>query len=462
MILATNAIVSSGAQDIVVWIDGQSNSRGQGTPFPAQYQGSFPNIKIWNGSAFVTLNGSVSNNNQLGQPQGTFGAEMSMLVSLSQRYRTVYCVKFAVGGTSLATVADGGSANNWNAATVGSLFDTLITYSTAAIALLPSGCIIGGFFWFQGERDGDSVSTMFPLYYSNLSTFWSTFKSETGLSNIKIYVKQIYNAFDGGANTNTPKIRAAQVSFAHANYPNAFLLPQDAYPVEADYTHQTTTGYVDSGLGDAIAIATTPSDYIYLYTDEFSGTVITTSAWSVNGTGVSQNNKLIFTSSHGSNQSFATGRNVLSRFSVFQNLLVARVKMSWTDPTQTNESTGGLLMYKDLNNYVAIITDVTVAGGNAMKIRKRLSGVNTDTTCTAVNGDELKIVYNASTGAYTCYKYSAGAWISIGTGTGHTGQTLVNLSVGDNTTFTGGDVYTFEELDISVENYSSRRAPTSI
>lgn len=444
---------------IFVIMAGQSNMRGQGTPFPSNLQGNIAGVKIWNGSAFVTLNGSVSNNNQFGQPLGTFGPEMSFLKDLATKYDNVYCMKYAIGASYLASQAQGGTVNNWSPDETGLNFDNFVTETNMAIDLLPSGTTTGGFFWYQGEADSTTVPIS-QLYQANLAAFITAYRSETSQPNLKFFITRILNITSGGAALSSPRVRTAQTTYAHLNYGSAYLISVDDLGIEADFTHLTAQGYVDCGLRYSEALTTPPDDITILWSDDFTGTVFDTDNWTASGTSsatISQNNSIIITSAHAGTIAFVSGRKYQHRYIISTGSAYSRVKMSWTDPVMTNESTTMFALWQDDNNYIAWMTDVTIAGGNATKIRKRVGGVNTDTTCTAVNGDECKFVFNTSTGAYSLHKWTGSAWSSIGSGTAFTGQVQPIFTANDAATFTGGDTSIFEEFDMTIDDFTTRR-----
>lgn len=441
---------------IFITIAGQSNARGQGTPFPAEYQGDILNGEIWNGTAFETLNGSVDNNNQFGQAQGTFGMEMSLIKDLLTRHSAVYCMKYAIGSSGLASVAQGGSAGNWNPATVAEYFDTLVAEANQAIALLPSGYIDGGFFWYQGEADSLNA-TVADLYHTNLTTFITDYRTETSQPTKKFYIVRILNITDNGAALQSPTVRLAETKYTYDNYGNSYLINVDDLGIEADFTHLTATGYVDLGLRASASLATPPDQKSICLSDDFS--TIANKNWLITGTGITASSGAAFTQAHAGTIAFDTGRKITCRYVMPSGLgnCWGRMKMSWTDPVQTLESSGGFLFYIDVNNYVGVMTDAGVAGGNAIRIRKRLASTNTDTPVAAVNGDEFKIKYNTATGAYEIFYWTAGAWSSLGTGTGAVGRGRFICTTNDSVTFTGGDVYTFQEFDFTIADFTTRR-----
>ena len=451
-------LFSGSGSSCFVILSGQSNARGQGTPFPSGYTGNIPNCKIFNGTTFETLNGSVTNNNQFGQPQGTYGTEMSLLKDLSTRYKTVYCMKYAVGGTGLASVAQGGDSSNWNTATVGGLYSSLVTYINSAKVLLPSNCQTLGLIWYQGEADG-KTSTLADLYYSNLSSFVTSLRTATSLPSLKFYLTRVSNSVDYGVALSAPIVRMALEKYANNNYGMSYLINVDDLTFESDYTHLTAQSYIDLGLRYSSSLETAPSNLTIALSSDFAGTTISNKDWIVTGTNVSQNNKIILTNNHSGTVAFETSRKLTSRYVLASGVgeIWGRVKITWTDPTTTNESSGGFFMHTDTNNYVGVMTDVTVAGGNAMKIRKRVAGVNTDTSIAATNGSEFKIKYNTITGAYQIWYWTAGAWSSLGTGTGAVGRVKCIFTTNDSATFTGGDEYYFENFDVTIADFTTNR-----
>jgi len=459
MSLRRSMIFGLGGDSCFVILSGQSNARGQGTPFPSGYTGDIPNCKIFNGTSFETLNGSVTNNNQFGQPIGKYGGEMSLLKDLSTRYKTVYCMKYAIGSSGLASVAQGGDVGNWNAASVGDYFDNLITYINAAKALIPSNCQNLGFIWYQGEADGVS-STVADLYLTNLIAFVNAVRTETAQPNLIFYLTRILNIVDNGMALQSPTVRIALTKYAFDNYGTSYLINVDDLGIAADYTHLTAQGYIDLGLRYSGILAAAPSKPSILLSSDFTGTTIENKNWAILGTGLSQNNKIIITNDHSGTVNFDVGRKLTSRYVLSSDIgnVYGRVKMSWIDPITTNESTGGFLYYIGTDDYVGVITDTSVSGGNAMKIRKRVSGVNTDTAISATNGSEIKMKYNTITGAYQIWYWNAGAWTSVGTGTGRaSSRGRFIFTCNDSATFTGGDEYYFENFDVAIADFTTLR-----
>ncbi len=451
-------IFGLGGDSCFVILSGQSNARGQGTPFPSGYTGDIPNCKIFNGTSFETLNGSVTNNNQFGQPIGKYGGEMSLLKDLSTRYKTVYCMKYAIGSSGLASVAQGGDVGNWNAASVGDYFDNLIVYINAAKALLPLNCQTLGFIWYQGEADG-RTATEADLYRTNLIAFINAIRTETSQPNLVFYLTRILNIADNGTALQSPTVRLALTKYAYDNYGTSYLINVDDLGIEADYTHLTAQGYIDLGIRYSDSLAVTPSKPSILLSSDFTGITVENKNWIVTGTGISQNNKIIFTNNHSGTVTFESGRKLTNRYVMPSGVgdIWGRVKMSWTDPVITTESSGGFLFFIDTNNYVGVMTDATIAGGNALRIRKRVAGVNTDTAIAATNGAELKIRYNTSSGSYQIWYWNAGAWSSLGTGTGAVGRGRFIFTCNDSATFTGGDEYYFENFDVTIADFTTNR-----
>lgn len=448
----------SGESTAFVELWGQSNMRGEGTPFPAEYQGEIEGVSIFDGAAYVPLNGSVDNNNQFGQPQGTFGPEMSMLKQLATIYDHVYCYKRAIGSSGLASVAQGGSVGNWNPAEAGDYYDDLVTYANLAIAALPAGAVHLGVFGDQGEGDGGTAAIS-NLYYSNLDLFVTSYRTDTGRPTLKFHFNRVFNITDFSTSDFTPRVRWATQKYAYDNRANGvYVINRDDQPKAADNIHMTATGYVNQGIRMADAVTTPPANLTTIYSTDFPGASLATDSWQTNGTAPTVgSNKLTFTNDHAGTVAFESGRNCLSRYVANRGNLYARVKMSWTDPVQNGQSLTGFLMHMDTNNYIAIFTDTTIAGGNGIKVRQRLAGVNTDTAVAAVNGDEFKIAYNATTGVYATYYWSGGAWVQLTSGTAFTGTVKPFFTASDSAAFTGGDTSVFENFDYTIEDFTTLR-----
>ena len=448
----------SGSQSIAfVELWGQSNMRGEGTPFPSEYQGYIANVKIFDGTSYVGLNGSALNNNQFGQPLGTFGPEMSMLKQLATIYDVVYCYKRAIGSSGLASVAQGGSVGNWSPSEVGDYYDDLITYANLAISALPPGAVHLGVFGDQGEGDGGSAAIS-NLYYANLDLFVDSYRTDTGRPTLKFHFNRIFNITDFSSSDWTPRVRWATQKYAYDNRANGiYVINRDDQPKAADNIHMTATGYVNQGIRMANAVVTPPDNITLIYSTDFPGSALETDTWQTTGTAPTiGSNKLTLTNAHAGTVTFESGRNCLNRYVANNGDLYTRVKMSWTDPVAALQSLTGFLMHMDTNNYIAIFTDTTIVGGNGIKVRQRVAGVNTDTAVSAVNGDEFKIAYNATTGVYATY-YWTGSWTLMTSGTGFTGTIKPLFTSSDSVAFTGGDTSVFENFDYTIEDFTTLR-----
>lgn len=442
---------------VFVVMFGQSNTVGRAlmSDIPVTYQGDITGVQIWNGTSFETLNASVDENNQFGDARGEFGAEMSFLKSLVNDYDTVYCMKYAVGATSLGVLADGGTASNWNPATVGSLYDTLILEVAQAYALLPATPDNTYVYYDQGEGDGTNLASS-QKYYFNIDLLRDEFITDTGLTITK-WIDILVRNNVAESVTRSPRVRMGKYLFAYENYPSVVMVKRDDLTYQADETHLTATGYVDVGIRAYNATKVDPSRYSICWTDDFSGVTIDSNNWLSIGVQISQNNSIIFNCPHNiGTVAFESGRSFLTRYSNQYGTSYIRSKITWTDP-QSLQSRGGMLMHKDTNNYIAIMSD-SGTNNNLFLIRRRVAGVNNDLSVNVNNGSEWKLSFNHITGAYVCSYWNGSSWVSARSElTSFTGDSKCMFTANDGNTLLGGDSYIFEEFDVTIADFTTRR-----
>lgn len=190
------------SDNILLLDGGQSNSLGDASSptatdlddLPAQYQGEFSYIKVWNGTAFENLN-TTTNNNQFVNKNGGFGPNVMAAHRLYElTEKTVYIVPYAVGGTSIAQ--DVLAAGDWYPDSEGELYDLWQTEISQAKSWLSTNgidydqCVT----WYQGESD---VGIDSPFYNANLTYFIKSMRTFLGGSNvpwIEISCHTSYNA----------------------------------------------------------------------------------------------------------------------------------------------------------------------------------------------------------------------------------------------------------------------------
>jgi hypothetical protein len=259
----------------------------------------------------------------------------------------------------------------------------------------------------------------------------------------------------------SPRVRVRQQQFSLDNA-NTYLFNVDDLPTP-DGTHLTAAGYVSLGERYYNGLTTPPPEITLVVSDNFAGTTVDTEFnWTVNsGATISYNDSLIYTNNHSGTITFDTGRNNISNFSVTNGEIWCRMKFSWTDPTNGGQAMGGIMMYVDANNYVAVLSDSASAGGNKVKTRKRLSATNTENSTNVDNGSEFKMYYNCSNGNYQIWNWNGSSWTSMETGTlvalSGSSNVKMKVSVNDSASFTGGDLFIFEEFDMTIADFTTRR-----
>lgn len=155
-----NLSVAEETYQPVYLLAGQSNMVGLGTISAASgtYTGTQSNVKIWNGSSFASLAAGTNNEGASGTE---FGPELSFGYHTARDLaKTIYLVKYAVSGKSLAVDFLPPSGTNYVA---------LKTKLSAALAnLAGQNPLIMGICWMQGESDADS-SAEAAAYEKNLA-----------------------------------------------------------------------------------------------------------------------------------------------------------------------------------------------------------------------------------------------------------------------------------------------------
>lgn len=171
-----HAWIRHGYTDIpanVLVVAGQSNATGLDNAgpncagLPAHLVQIDQKIQLWNGSAFVPLQNCANNNILTG---GGFGgaqawgpeAEFAYQWRLSHPSQTLYIVKYALGGSSLAV--------SWNPSQPALFYAALRDAITAALATISTKSPkVMGTLWMQGETDATDP-TQAAAYQTNLTS----------------------------------------------------------------------------------------------------------------------------------------------------------------------------------------------------------------------------------------------------------------------------------------------------
>lgn len=255
---------------------GQSNAAGRAirgasdANIPSPYNASMTGCNVWFGSpsssigtAFSTLD-VTTNNHMLGEelttnPANFFGFELTMAKDyITAHGGSVYLMKFAIGGSSLARSA---SLNYWaisdpTDAINNSKKKSWYFYSNwwqmlrvmQAASQKPQ---IVGYPFYQGEQDATN-STDANNYEANLTLFIKDSRAELGFTaaNVPFYIVRIHKDEDIVDQPYRDTVRGAQQNVAAA-VSNCFLVSVDTYPLKADNIHINHVGQL--ALGTALA-----------------------------------------------------------------------------------------------------------------------------------------------------------------------------------------------------------------
>jgi hypothetical protein len=149
----TKTQIYYGEMEDSIFVGGQSNAVARNNEADNSYLGiTFPisKSKYWNNVSF-TYENTVFGINQASDPAGNWGVEFRNAYNLSQSNRQNYLLKYAIGGTSMATT--------W-------LFGS---YTIAKI-MARSGRAFKNFIWIQGETDSTNLAWA-NAYQANLIEF---------------------------------------------------------------------------------------------------------------------------------------------------------------------------------------------------------------------------------------------------------------------------------------------------
>lgn len=230
--------------DMAVWL-GTSNAAGANLTVgtvPTHLQATDAGIKIWTGSAFATLENGVNNRPYGGSALWGQEAQYSYRYRQENPSKTLYNVKDAIGGSSLAVLA--GADNDWAPAN-GELYLRLKTDILEAIASLEAeGKTVGTLtvFMMLGENDA-TVLAAANAFETNFMNFVTTFRNDIGLSNIVVIVGRITTA---AAWTYSSTVRTAQANVVNAGTLMA-LVDTDDYTLQGDAMHYDAAAMVRGG-----------------------------------------------------------------------------------------------------------------------------------------------------------------------------------------------------------------------
>lgn len=243
-------------------IAGQSNAVGQGliADLPSNLSGAITGAKIWNGSAFATLEAGTNNE---GDSASEHGPELSFAKELLDNGEDseIFIVKYAANGTSMNS--------DWQKG--GTHYDALIAELEAAGY---QNYTLGGLLFYQGEEDAQDATTHDPgdpdydavdadanadAYQTNYGQFKSDLRSDLNAPTLKIADVQI-NV--GSSPTRAATINTAKSTLAAADS-NMFVV-KGWKVTSIDATHADSWGQVTIGRDAAYKILGLTQPFIRL------------------------------------------------------------------------------------------------------------------------------------------------------------------------------------------------------
>ena len=230
----------------LVVIAGQSNALGFGLGYgdlPSYALTPDPNVKIWNGSAFVTMEPTVNT----GAPGDTdaWGPEVEFAHKwrLDHPGETLYIVKYARGTTGLAS--DPGQSD-WSPSS-GELFAATKGQIDGAKAALNAAGLsyeVGAILWMQGETDASDAAKA-SAYQSNLANLFSQMRLQWGDAETSIFLGQISTKSNFAYEA---AVQAAQYNVDLADS-NTFMTVTDSFGMQPDDIHFSRLGQESLGGG---------------------------------------------------------------------------------------------------------------------------------------------------------------------------------------------------------------------
>lgn len=178
--------------NIGLW--GQSNASGAGDTSVAPHKGVIPYAYIFNNNTRLLeplrLGASANNTQNVGLPttNATYGIEDELMLLLSNHYsnQTNYLYKYAYAGTCLAEGQQNGSWSTTPASSAPNVWNNCMNNHFQFIQQNPiRGPTLNWIIWIQGECDGQSGSTVFNAYQTNLTNLINNSRTYLHNSGVK-------------------------------------------------------------------------------------------------------------------------------------------------------------------------------------------------------------------------------------------------------------------------------------
>lgn len=233
---------------------GQSNVDGYQFVVPGStpglesyYQHAFSGTLFYQYSAtnnvkFVPLNYADNTTYQTPNQTSRYALQFYLYTKLDSLYTdAIYFTHHAQGGTSLAV--------DWLSTTVGGLYSTLVFKVKASINAIkdadgqnPNFIF---FYWGQGEDDAANLSFA-NAYQTNLTNLINNFRTDTGLTNIPIFIGRLNVNNNATTYPYIATVRAAQTAVCQGGgsaISGVYLVDQDNAELDLGGPHYTRGGY---------------------------------------------------------------------------------------------------------------------------------------------------------------------------------------------------------------------------
>lgn len=226
----------------LIEIEGQSNAAGAAplADLPAELIGTMSEVMIFETTRqrWEALNPGVNSRGDVNNQTAFYGIEARLMYLLrTLRGRSQYVVKWAVGGTKLATQS--GAFNDWNPSNV----DEMYSRSNRNLYCAQHG--IGDhrpprfIIWIQGEADCNTTDA--PNYQANLTAFISAKRTAYGYT-IPFIIVRLGNLQTAiGDAPSIANVRAAQAAVVAA-VTACYLVDADTCAVDVDNIHYNAAG----------------------------------------------------------------------------------------------------------------------------------------------------------------------------------------------------------------------------
>ena len=168
---------------------GQSNKKGQNPPgtIPAKYSylvPANPNVKIWDGAAFVNIEAGVNTTQPL--LTSDFGSEVSQsyFCNIFWNDGIDYVIKWAYNATDIADFSPGGS-----------FYNSIVTFVNDALADISANendySVV--MYWDQGENDGNSSKTLEHAqgYRDDFNAMITDYRSVFNLRKLPVVIRKM-------------------------------------------------------------------------------------------------------------------------------------------------------------------------------------------------------------------------------------------------------------------------------